>query len=170
MRLLPSVSAAALLLLHAPAALAEVPRIIADIPATGSLVQQVLGDLGEVRVLLPAGGNEHHHQIKPSDAAALQDAELLVWIGPALTPWLARSAESLATGSTLRLLDLPGTRLLAYADAAETHDAPEGHDDHAGHDHADSTDPHAWLDPQNGRLWLAAIADAPPDARRLARR
>jgi len=33
----------------------------------------------------------------------------------------------------------------------------EGHDDHHGHAH-EGTDPHAWLDPLNGIVWLNAIA------------
>ncbi|WP_299843007.1 zinc ABC transporter substrate-binding protein [uncultured Paracoccus sp.] len=154
MRFLPIASAPLLIALGAASATADVPSVIADIPATGSLVQQVLGDLGEVRVLLPAGGNEHHHQIRPSDAAALQDAGLLVWIGPDLTPWLARSADSLSSGVSLRLMDLPETSLRALSD--------EDDHDHAQEDeHAHSpTDPHAWLDPQNGRTWLSAIAGA----------
>lgn len=35
--------------------------------------------------------------------------------------------------------------------------AHEGHD-HAGHSH-EGLDPHAWLDPENGKLWLGVIAD-----------
>ncbi|MFE3838302.1 zinc ABC transporter substrate-binding protein [Rhodobacteraceae bacterium PA1-206B] len=46
--------------------------------------------------------------------------------------------------------------------AEDTHDHDDhAHDhdqgDHDGHDHS-GTDPHAWLDPGNGRLWLVAIA------------
>lgn len=33
----------------------------------------------------------------------------------------------------------------------------EDHDDHAGHDH-DGVDPHAWLAPENGKVWLSVIA------------
>lgn len=46
------------------------------------------------------------------------------------------------------------------ADHSEDHD---GHADHDGHDHAGHVhrpgglDPHAWLDPQNARLWAATI-------------
>lgn len=32
-----------------------------------------------------------------------------------------------------------------------------GHGDHEGHGH-EGTDPHAWLDPENGKAWLDAIA------------
>ena len=157
MRLLPLAAAPLLIALGTTTATAEVPSVIADIPATGSLVQQVLGDLGEVRVLLPAGGNEHHHQIRPSDAAALQDAGLLVWVGPDLTPWLARSADALAGGVSLRLLGQSGTRLREFTGEDDHDPADEkGHDDH---NHG-ATDPHAWLDPDNGKIWLTAIAGA----------
>lgn len=152
------------LLLAASPLWANVPNLVADIPATGSLAQQVLGDLGQVRVLLPTGGDAHHHQLRPSDAAALQDADLLVWIGPELTPWLERASSGIATGETLELLELPETELRAYGTEAEHgHDHDHSHEEehaHEGHDHDhDGTDPHAWLDPQNGRIWLTAIAN-----------
>lgn len=35
--------------------------------------------------------------------------------------------------------------------------AKDGHDDH-GHDHS-GTDPHTWLDPENGKIWMMAIAE-----------
>jgi zinc transport system substrate-binding protein len=45
---------------------------------------------------------------------------------------------------------------------AHDHAAEDKHDDHAhghGHDHAHGAfDPHGWLDPENGAVWLAAIA------------
>jgi zinc transport system substrate-binding protein len=102
--------------------------------------------------------------MRPSDARGLQDAGLLVWTGPDLTPWLERAAGSVgAETPQLRLLEVPGTHLRGYGDDhGDDHD-DHAHDDHAhdhdhGHDH-DGTDPHAWLDPANARLWLEAIAE-----------
>ena len=175
----------ALALVLAPSlALAEVPRVVTDIPATGSLVAQVMGDLGQPHVLLPAGGNAHAYQMRPSDAQALQSADLLVWVGPELTPWLDRAAQSLAAGQRLGLLALDGTYRQDFGatgahdhgdhdhdhedhedhdhDAAAAAPAEANHDDHDhedGHDH-DGVDPHAWLDPANGAVWLAAIANS----------
>lgn len=37
------------------------------------------------------------------------------------------------------------------------HDDRDDHDDHAGHSH-EGADPHAWLDPANASVWMAAIA------------
>ncbi|WP_295044095.1 zinc ABC transporter substrate-binding protein [uncultured Paracoccus sp.] len=161
---------------------AQPPRIVVDTPITASLVQQVTGDLAPVQVLLPKGADAHHHQMRPSDAQGLQDAGLLVWTGPQLTPWLDRAATTVAADiPQLRLLEVPGTHLRAYAeehghDEGEGHDDDHGqdnghdhdhdhehdHDDEHGHDHDHDhagTDPHAWLDPANAQLWVTAIAE-----------
>lgn len=140
------------------------PRVAADTPVAASLTAEVMGGLGEPTTLLPRGAAVHHHQLRPSEAAALQSAELLVWFGPELTPWLGRAAATRATGSDLQLLHVPGTLLRAYgdpqSDAGEAHDHPD-HDDAHGHQHdhgQDGIDPHAWLSPANAGPWLRAIA------------
>ena len=87
----------------------------------------------------------------------MQGADLVVWIGPELTPWLAKPLATLAgQAARVGLLNHPGTARLAYRDTM----APgtgAGHDDHP-HDHAGS-DPHAWLDPDNASAWLGVIAE-----------
>ena len=150
------------LALLATPALAEVPTIVADTPVTASLVQQVLGDLGQPVLLLDKGADPHDFQLRPSQARALQDADLLIWVGPELTPWLDRAATQIAPQKQLSLL--PTSPMKRSYDAAAAH----VHDDHSAedHDHA-GLDPHAWLDPQNGAAWLDAIAarlaEADPD-------
>lgn len=157
MRLL---STLALIAATSAPAMAQPPSVVADIAATGSLTQMVLGDLGQVRVLLPAGANTHHHQMRPSDARALQDAGLLVWIGPELTPWLQRAATSAGDDGQLQLLRMPGTHQRDYEGAGADHPAAD-HDHAPGeapHVHA-GLDPHAWLDPSNAAPWLRTIAE-----------
>jgi zinc transport system substrate-binding protein len=154
-------------------ALAEVPDVVTDIPPVHALVAEVMGDLGQPVLLLERGADEHDFQLRPSQAAAVADADLVVWIGPELTPWLDSAMDTRPEGaSALALLSAEGTLTRAYSDAKEEHDhAEEGHDhdhDHEGHDHAkddhdhghshDGTDPHAWLDPGNGQAWLGLIA------------
>lgn len=141
-------------------ALAEVPRVMTDLPAVHSLTAQVMGDLGAPGVLLEQGANAHDYQLKPSQAAALQAADLVIWVGPQMTPWLGRAIEGVApTGVRLELL---GAEPTLRRDFGQTNGAP-GHEDedHAddAHDHA-GLDPHAWLDPENGRIWLGLIAAA----------
>jgi zinc transport system substrate-binding protein len=171
-------------------ALAEVPRVMTDIPPVQSLAAQVMGDLGTPGVLLEVGANAHDFQLRPSQVSDLAEAGLVIWVGPEMTPWLDRTMDGLSdSGARLGLLAAEGTVTRAFGQAADKDHAHEGHDhaqeaetahsvgehdpaeaghdhgaeDHpdagAAHDHAhDGTDPHAWLDPGNAQVWLAAIA------------
>ena len=156
------------LLATATPALAEVPKVVTDIPPVHALVAQVMGDLGQPEVLLAKGADEHDFQLKPSQAGAVADADLVVWVGPELTPWLGGAMDSRPEGAAaLALLNADGTMLRAYGEPkADGHDheddhghaeeaAEDGHDH--GHDHG-SEDPHAWLDPGNAQVWLGLIA------------
>ncbi|WHZ34019.1 zinc ABC transporter substrate-binding protein [Sagittula sp. MA-2] len=185
--LFPACNATALCLtLAAGQALAEVPRVVTDIPPVASLAAMVLGDLGTPEVLVAPGASAHGASLKPSQARALEAADVVVWIGPGLTPGIARQIEALAEGAQrLTLADLPETRVLPFRDGGlEPHDHGEddhaedkehddhAEDDHAGEDHADDDhagemhgedthlDPHLWLDPENATVWLSAIATA----------
>lgn len=132
---------------------AEVPRVVADIPAVHALVAQVMGDLGAPVLLLAKGADEHDFALRPSQAQAVAEADLVVWIGPDLTPWLDRALGG-AAGVPLALLAAQGTLTRDYpADAAVAHEAhEEGGESHEG------TDPHVWLDPGNAVVWLGLIA------------
>ncbi len=177
------------------AALAEVPKVVTDIPPVHSLVAQVMDDLGAPDLLLDQGASAHSFQMRPSQAAALAEADLVVWVGAEMTPWLDRSLDGLSADvPRLGLLDAEGTFRRSYGDTGHDHEGHDDHaeaghddhaeaghddhgpdhakpadaqdDDHAGHDHVETadahdhsgTDPHAWLDPANGRAWLGLIA------------
>ena len=151
-------------------ALADVPKIITDTPITGSLVQEVMGDLGQPEVLLTTGGDPHHFQMRPRQTRSLQDADLLIWVGPELTPWLEQAASGLNKDKgSLVLLNQKGTVQRQYAGDGDDDDDHAHHDEHEhDHDHAAEgeaghvhmgVDPHAWLNPQNAQVWLGAIAD-----------
>lgn len=141
-----------LLLLAAPAA-AEVPRVVTDLPLTASLVAEVMGDLAAPEALLGRGADPHHAQLRPSQARALAGADLVVWIGPALSPWLADPLQGLAGGTLLTLADAGGLHRQGFLDTPQLGAAEDDDDD-------GPIDPHLWLDPQNAMVWLRAIAAA----------
>lgn len=164
--------------LVAAPAMAEVPKVVADTLASHALVSMVMGDLGQPKLLLEQGSNAHDVQLKPSQARALADADLVVWIGPEMTPWLDRALQGLTpNGRKLSLLHSAGTKTFAYDDKPDEHghdddhdhgeedhhdhDHDHGdhhdHDDHDGHSH-EGLDPHAWLSPDNAQIWLGTIA------------
>lgn len=151
---------------------AEAPKVMADLVPVHSLVAQVMEGVGEPDLLLPAGADAHSFQLRPSQAAALAEADLVVWIGPEMTPWLDRALDTLGEDANqLDLIHAEGTKLRDYEDGHEdhhdedhaSHDEEHGHgDDHDEHGHEhdhNGTDPHAWLNPENARLWLGVIAD-----------
>lgn len=146
-------------------ALADAPKVVTDFGPVNSLVSMVMGDLGAPEVLLPMGGNAHDFQLRPSQAQSLAAADLIIWVGPEMTPWLGRAMGGLGKGEGLALLDAPGTLTRGLVETAEggAHDhADDAKDEHAkalGHAH-DGVDPHAWLNPQNAQIWLGLIAEA----------
>ena len=166
------------LLLPAVAA-AEVPSVAVDIPPVHSLVERVMGDLGTPQLVIQPGASPHGYAMRPSEAEALAQADVVFWVSDGLTPWLAKTRQSLAADAQqVELMESAGTQRLTYRQGAtfEAHDHDEheehegrghheGHDgheheQHAGHDHHDHSgwDPHGWLDPVNAQAWLDAIA------------
>lgn len=146
----------------APSVRADVPFVITDIPPIYALTAQVMGDLGAPVLLLAKGADEHDFQLRPSQMRDIAQADLAVWIGPELTPWLDRALSGGKEGMvSLPLLGQDGTILMDYDPdhsddgATEPH---QNHDDH-GHDVHSGVNPHAWMEPQNAILWLDQIAD-----------
>lgn len=167
-------------------AFAEVPKVVVDIAPVHSLVARVMEDVGTPDLIVQPGASPHEYSLRPSEAAALQDASVVFWIGPDLTPWLADTIETLAPdAAVIELLEAAGTIELEFRESAlfEAHDHDDngdedhadeahgdhdkeeaGHDDHddeevghEGHDHG-AHDPHAWLSPKNAMTWLNVIA------------
>ena len=148
-----------------------VPKVATDIAPVHSLVSQVMAGVGEPSLLVQSGASPHNYSLSPSEARALQEADLVLWVGEGLTPWLERSLENLAPDSKkIELLHAKGTTTYVFRVGAtfDTHDdsdheikkeSEHGADDEVHHDHS-GNDPHAWLDPSNGKVWLDVIAAA----------
>jgi zinc transport system substrate-binding protein len=132
-RSVPLAAAPLALVIAATAApvLAEVPRVVTDIPPVHSLVAKVMGDLGAPVLLTDRGANPHDMQLRPSQVAALAEADLVFWIGPEMTPWLDRTLDGMAIrAEVIGLLAAEGTFRQDYG-ATGVHDHGHGH----GHGH-----------------------------------
>jgi zinc transport system substrate-binding protein len=142
---------------------AAVPSVAVDIAPLHSLVSQVMEDVGEPTLLIPAGASPHHHTLRPSDAKALEDADVVFWIGKRLSPWLDKAVNNLASSAqSVEVLHLEGTSAYLSRKGAnfESKKHKEAHDDDKGEDHKDEKDdPHAWLDPENAKLWTNHISE-----------
>ena len=161
---------------------ADVPQVATDIPPVHSLVSQVMGDLGTPKLILPPGASPHGYAMRPSEARALQDADVTFWMGPDLTPWLGRAIKSL-TGNAINVVLSNSEDLVRHPfrtgatfDSHDHHDHGDEHkeahkddhgdehkeahkDDHGDHgDEHEGLDPHLWLDPDNARILLGVIS------------
>ncbi|WP_233488868.1 zinc ABC transporter substrate-binding protein [Rhodovulum sp. 12E13] len=132
---------------------AEVPHVAVDIAPVHSLVAQVMGDLGTPELVLPPGASPHGYALRPSEARALQEADLVVWVGPGLTPWLSSALGALAgDAAVLEAMEAEGVTLLDMRESAvfpghdhdhgdthaEAHDHDHDHDHDHEHDHAEA--------------------------------
>ena len=102
---------------------------------------------GTPSVLITGGGDPHDFQLRPSQAAALAGADLVIWTGPALTPWLQRSIAA-GNAVSVPLQDVPGITRRPPMFGGEPGEDTGG------------IDPHVWLDPENGVAMVAAIEAA----------
>ena len=145
-------------LLFAGAGQAEPPRVVADIPPVHSLAAQVMKGVGNPDLLVRRGASPHEYSLRPSEAKALESADFVFAIGEDLTPWLERSRRSLAPqAESIELLKAPSTRIHSLRDGPRFSDVGKnGASDDERKNSA--TDPHAWLDPENGKTWLELIA------------
>lgn len=121
-------------------ALADVPSVAVDIAPVHSLVARVMDGVGTPDLIVQPGASPHSYSLRPSEAEALQNADLVFWIGEDLTPWMEDAVDTLAEGAVVTtLLEAEGTALLDFREGAlfEAHD----HSDHS--DHGDHGDEHA---------------------------
>ncbi len=154
----------ALAILAIPAPILAAPKVVTDIAPIHSITARVMAGVGEPGLVLPPGASAHGYALRPSEARRVQEADLVVWVGPDLTPWLADPIAALAPNAeVLRLEDAPGMELLGVREGGpfepdeHEHGAPEqGHDERTAGPH----DGHLWLDPRNAVAAAHAIAAA----------
>ena len=131
--------------LLAGTAIADVPNVAVDIAPVHSLVSRVMAGVGAPELVIPSGESPHGFNMRPSSAAALQNADLVFWIGHGLTPQLEDAIETLAgDAKAVEMLEVDGTTLLDFREGAlfEAHDHEEDHDDHYDHGHEADKDDH----------------------------
>lgn len=117
---------------------AEAPKVVTDIAPVHGLVAQVMEGVGSPDLVIPPGASPHSYAMRPSEARALEQADIVFWVGPVLAPWLEEPIETLgAQAEHVTFSDVDGITLLEFRENAqfEPHDHDHGHDD-AHDDHA----------------------------------
>lgn len=176
----------ALLFAAAGNARAEAPNVVVSIKPIHSLVASIMQGVGEPKLIVEGAASPHTYSLKPSNAAALQDADVVFWVGHGLEAFLEKPLEALGSNATVvELEDAPGLEKLKSRQGGtfETHDdgnegeggghehgeadhdhggehAAEKGPDHDEHSHEGGFDTHLWLDPMNAKAIATEVEKA----------
>lgn len=129
---------------------------IATTTQVGDFARAVGGDRIDVRQLLKPNSDPHGYEPRPSDAAAVVEADVVLRSGGELDEWLDDLIEN-AGG------DAPVVELSESVEAIEGDPHAHEGEEHAEEEHdreEHSDDPHWWQDPRNAVRAVAAIEAA----------
>jgi len=148
-------------------------RAVATIKPVHSLLAAVIGEAGPPATLLIDGmGSPHTYALKPSDARALNQAQLVVRVSDSLESFMVKVLTTLPANVKVVTLDqIPGLTLLPMRQGGlfEAHDhSHKGSAAQKGHRHdaakskggsGEAIDGHLWLDPENAKKVVVHLAD-----------
>lgn len=139
------------------------PNVVASIAPVHSLVSMIMGEIGEPYLLVRGSSSPHVYTLRPSDARALSEADLVFRVGDDLELSLVAPLETLAEKATIVTMSQnPRLSLIALNAAREGEANPWVPTGGPG-----EFDMHIWLDPANARIMLdeiaAALTKADPD-------
>jgi zinc transport system substrate-binding protein len=156
------------------------PDVVVSIKPIHSLVASIMKGVGEPKLIVDGAASPHTFSLKPSNAAAIESADVIFWIGPGIEAFLEKPLDALAASATvIELEDAPGLQKLPFREsgAFEAHDhgheAEDAHE-HGDHEHGDHDraaenhaehdhdghggfDTHLWLDPMNAKAMAEEI-------------
>ncbi len=112
-------------------------NVVTSIKPVHSLVAAVMKGVNEPSLIVDGASSPHTYALKPSQAAALQDADIVFWVGHELEAFLEKPLEAIANkAKTIELLDAHDLVKLEFREGGAFDDhAHEGGEDHSEHAH-----------------------------------
>ncbi len=122
------------------------PTVVVSIKPLHSLVSSVMQGVGQPLLLVKGGGSPHGYVLRPSEAKALANAQLVVWVGHELESFLEKPLATLGHKALqLELAEQLEGNLLVKRQGGNWGKLAHAHGHHdEGHQ---NTDLHLWLDP-----------------------
>lgn len=136
-------------------------NVVASLKPVGFIAAAIADGVTPVDVLLPDGASEHDYSLRPSDAKSLKNADLVVWVGPEMEAFMAKSAAELPAQKNLAMVNIDGVKplLISGGEDEDEHTAEksEEQDADAHHHHHGEFNMHLWLSPEIARKTAVAI-------------
>jgi len=146
----------ALLLLLVSGVVTAAPRVVVSLVPLHSLIAGIMEGVGKPELLIHGGESPHSFTLRPSQARALEEAELVVWVGPGLELPLEKIITALAVETRVITLETESrVELLSLREGGSW----DSHQHSAGEGHTHSADHHFWLSPRNGGRIIRIFMD-----------
>ncbi|NJO95811.1 MAG: zinc ABC transporter solute-binding protein, partial [Pleurocapsa sp. CRU_1_2] len=128
------------------------PKIVTTFLPIHLFTQAVVGDTGQVDILISPGTEVHDYQATPKDIQALAQADVLVENGLGIEEFL----ESLvANAGNSKLQQIDASKGITVIKEEEHEEEPQEETEH----HHEGGNPHVWLDPVLAQQQVANIRD-----------
>lgn len=137
---------------------AESTTIVAtSIKPVSMIVKAIGGDKVEIKQIVSNSASPHDFALRPSDLKKILNADLVVWVGESLEPFLEKPiANSQHAKTAIEWMTLVSTEEHGVEEA-ERHDGEKEKDQHDLGHHHEGLDPHVWLDLNNALILANSI-------------
>ncbi|MDU2941600.1 MAG: zinc ABC transporter substrate-binding protein ZnuA [Enterobacteriaceae bacterium] len=135
--------------------------VVASIKPLGFIASAIADGVTDTQVLLPDGASEHDYSLRPSDVKRLQNADLVVWIGPDMEAFMTKSVQGTPEAKKVTIADLAKVKPLLQKGSDDDgdehdHDHDDGENSDHHHHHGDYN-MHLWLSPEIAQASAVAI-------------
>lgn len=105
--------------------------VVASLKPLGFIASAIADGVTDTQVLLPDGASEHDYSLRPSDVKRLQDADLVVWVGPEMEAFMEKSVRNIPDNKQVTIAQLADVKplLMKGADDDEDEHAHTGADE-----------------------------------------
>ena len=115
--------------------------VVSSASIFNDMAKNIGGDLIEAVSIVPIGGDPHIYEATPDDAKLVARADVVLVNGLTFEGWINEIIDNSGTKATTILIT-KGVKPIASTE------------------HANATDPHAWMDAENGLIYIKNIKDA----------
>jgi len=128
-------------LLTAPLMSQDKLKVVASASIFQDMAKNIGGEKIETHTIVPIGGDPHLYEPKPSDAALVKSADIIIMNGLTFEGWITKLIDNSAS-------------------SAKKYTITQGVDVIQSENYENAADPHAWMNASNGLIYIANIKNA----------